>query len=540
MSSSEPARSPRRWWPTACIVTLICLYAIGIRTYNLTEPWGRHLLGINGAWHSIIARNVLRYGFVATKGAAVLNTGVVAPSEFAFYLHHPPLLDWLIALSFWICGVHEWSARLVSLLFGLGCMFIIFRMAQRLYSTQTAVVALFFAATIPMSVVYGMHVDFQGPVPLLFALAAMNAYEHLVESQHRRDQVWLVVFVTLCCLVDWPGFYLVPLMWFHQWFCSKRTQTKWLSWLLVYTVALLGLLFVHCWTVTGKVGILFHQFAHRSFDLHDDAGNSFTLLEWIQTIGSFLWRLYTPPILLAVAVWLGRSFWPRRVKPTAKADGFVLLLMSFGLAHLIVAFQGAYQHDCLSLYLLPAFSICAARVSCDLFSAAGRLGISRWSERTAVCVGAVILTTWFGFISVQYPKSRRQGPDLAYGYRPIDLGRVVHDHTQPDEACLITGEDSCTPALWFYADRPLSPFVSSVDSLREALVQPTIWGPECHAMKVHSKAALFVIPRSFVPSYEDVVNFLRTNFLASEEGPFLVFDLRRPLQNANTSDHLNP
>ncbi|HWN81624.1 MAG TPA: glycosyltransferase family 39 protein, partial [Candidatus Udaeobacter sp.] len=210
--AKQAARSPA---PVRSFMwlALILMYAAAIRAFNLTEPWGRHLLGINGAWHSIIGRNLLRHGFLATRGAPILNPGQSAPGEWTYYLHHPPLLSWIVALSFRLFGVHEWSARLVALLFSLGTIWVTYRLAARLFPEfrpRLPLAAALFMATIPMSAIYGMHVDYQGAIVLYFALAAISAYERLIATGARRHGLCLVAMVTLCALTDWPGFYLPP------------------------------------------------------------------------------------------------------------------------------------------------------------------------------------------------------------------------------------------------------------------------------------------------------------------------------------------
>ena len=52
------------------------------------------------------------------------------------YSHKPPLLFWLIHFGWWIFGVSEWSARIVSPLFGLASIFLTKRIAAKLWPTS--------------------------------------------------------------------------------------------------------------------------------------------------------------------------------------------------------------------------------------------------------------------------------------------------------------------------------------------------------------------------------------------------------------------
>ncbi|MFH0781748.1 MAG: glycosyltransferase family 39 protein [Pseudomonadota bacterium] len=71
------------------------------------------------------------------------NQFLVPQSNGLPYSHKPPLLFWLIQLSWWVFGVNEWSARLISPLFGLASLFLTKQIAAMLWpssreSSQTA------------------------------------------------------------------------------------------------------------------------------------------------------------------------------------------------------------------------------------------------------------------------------------------------------------------------------------------------------------------------------------------------------------------
>jgi 4-amino-4-deoxy-L-arabinose transferase-like glycosyltransferase len=63
------------------------------------------------------------------------------------YLDKPPLLFWLSALSFKLCGVHNWSYKLPSILFAFLGIFTTYRFAALHYARETARLAALFFAT---------------------------------------------------------------------------------------------------------------------------------------------------------------------------------------------------------------------------------------------------------------------------------------------------------------------------------------------------------------------------------------------------------
>jgi 4-amino-4-deoxy-L-arabinose transferase-like glycosyltransferase len=61
------------------------------------------------------------------------NQFLVPQSNGQPYSHKPPLLFWLMQCSWWIFGVNEWSARLITPLFGLASLFLTKRLTEKLW-----------------------------------------------------------------------------------------------------------------------------------------------------------------------------------------------------------------------------------------------------------------------------------------------------------------------------------------------------------------------------------------------------------------------
>ena len=517
---TTPASEWRAEW---LWLTLIVAYAVVVRSYNLTEPWGRHQLGINGAWQSHIARNFLRYGFIATHGAPVLNSSAGLPETWSYYLHHPPLVFWLLALSFDLLGVYEWSARLPTLGFALLCVVLTHRLARRLLGSPAALVAAAVTAAVPMSAIYSMHVDVTGPFVLAFVLLAVNAYARLAERRYRHGCTMLAA-VLVGCLADWPAFYLPPLLFAHQLTRPRSDRSPAVRWTLGASAVLAGGLLLYFDLLQGGLGEQVHQLRVRTAHLQDDVGQGFTVVAWLQVTVARFWQLYTPPLALAVCCWVVAASlrWARgRLHP---ADTYVWLLLAFGTATLLVAFQAAYQHESAAYYLTPAASLCAAEV----VSAVWLQATQRLPHRLAVAIAATLaltLATWWGAVSIARPQAQRRQLDAEFGYAAADLGRVVRDHTAPGEGAIVA-ENWCPPALWFYAERPLVPIMTTVETLREDLDRPRYRAPECFAETADEPIGAVVVPKALLPRAGRLVEFLRARFQAHEDGEFIVFRVR--------------
>ena len=181
----------------------------------------RGYLGHNGARYSIMARNVLRYDVAEFSFVPLLNAA--CETEPDMYLHHPPLLHWVMAFVFRVFGEAEDHVRMVPCLFTLLNLVMVYLLGRRILggSLPGGACALM-AAALPMTSFYGAHIDVQGS-PLVFCMLASTYCfcQWLVAFR----KAWLfpsLVFLALGTLFDWPALYLCPLFPIYCWMSSRR------------------------------------------------------------------------------------------------------------------------------------------------------------------------------------------------------------------------------------------------------------------------------------------------------------------------------
>ena len=124
------------------ILALILVLAAILQCYRIAEPgWdGTHYssslrdVSLDG-WHGYclcewggMAKNYFKFGYLETKLGLMMHRGWIKPdfSSYRYRVDHPPLLPFLISLSYRLFGVHEWSTRLVTLLTSLGLLPLVF------------------------------------------------------------------------------------------------------------------------------------------------------------------------------------------------------------------------------------------------------------------------------------------------------------------------------------------------------------------------------------------------------------------------------
>jgi hypothetical protein len=455
---------------------------------GLEEPWsyGDHN-GWGGAFYSNIARNYLRYGYVETRLAPVVTTGHVPPDERSYYLTHPPFIGLALSLSFRAFGEHEWSARLVPLLFSLASTILIYRLGSRLVSKELGLLWSALFTFLPIQILYGAHVDPQGPPVLFFGLLLLLAY---VE----RKLLLAIVALGLGAGFDWPIHYLAGILALHAWFLRERDR-RW-------TVALLGssLLAVGSWLVYARVV----SPKPRQQYLHSTVGDSFLFWSgmrvrrgripgraievpsaraWIERMASHFRSLFSLP-LLGLAV-LGAAASGRR--EGAQAPHWILLL--WGLAHVLIFPVGAYVHDYWSMYLAPGLSFAAA---------VGLLRIADAIPRRRNLLVAVSTAGLSAFLLVAGIRLVDHLPK-----EPVVLGKKLRELTPPDGGILLLHPMDARDA--YYADRVVREGVNRVGLFKDALkerVRYAYFVVPSEILRLRPRKPLFHIVKACCPSYE--------------------------------------
>jgi len=210
--------SQRAWHAASWAAPLAvgaCLMAVGI-----ARPWTGSY-DANGALFSTAARNYLRYGLVATRGGQVANAGQLRPQDFRFYSHHPPGISLTIAASFALLGIHEWSARLVPLLFTLGAAACLYRIACEMGGRLAGFLATLVFLVQPMVALYGRMPDHEAPAAF-FALLLAVLYLHWQRTDRRG---WLVAMAAAAFVgmgYAWVVFIVPWLLLGHCWLTRRR------------------------------------------------------------------------------------------------------------------------------------------------------------------------------------------------------------------------------------------------------------------------------------------------------------------------------
>ncbi len=510
------------------LLGLIVCWGLLLRLPILTEPWDDDRLGgWSGPFYGIAARNYLRYGYLATRMAPVLNTGPASPDQFAFYTHHPPLVPLMVSLSFRLFGEHEWSARLVPLLFSLAGLVLLALIAHRIASPRLSLVAMWIMASVPMAALFGTLVDVQGPILLGLALVVVYAYLRWSEAPQAR---WVAVMgggFLLGALTDWPSFYLIPLLWGHdRW---KNPGRAWRStlWVGLSGALVLAALVLYLSIVGGDRWLLLKAWQFRSVRWMDDSGTPYSLSAWVRTVGGEVFLGLFTPVGVALALgWAVDAVKHYRAGGCRRVDAVIVLLLAFGSAHIVLGFEGAYVHAIWSIYLAPGIALAAAAALEGFFA---RVRLPPWAKWVPYAL-TLSIGIYLAQATASYYASWRWPlrPDYEVALSPKSFGRLVQATTQAQDR-VFTSFYQKAPALWYYADRHMLASIISVDLLQRALQSGEIDVGTQRTLVVPQPpgaASYFILPTRHAEQFPGLFSYLRAHFACVRRGSYWIFDLQ--------------
>jgi 4-amino-4-deoxy-L-arabinose transferase-like glycosyltransferase len=141
----------------ALALAVVALYVYGSSAYPLTEP--------DEARYAEIAREML-----------VRRDWITPHLNFVKYFEKPPLVYWATAAAFTAFGVNELSARLPSLLSGIGTIALTVWLAARMYGAPTALLALPILALGPLFGFMAQTLTLDMSLTLLMTLAMVGVW----------------------------------------------------------------------------------------------------------------------------------------------------------------------------------------------------------------------------------------------------------------------------------------------------------------------------------------------------------------------------
>lgn len=353
------------------ILFAILLMAFTIRAQNITAPCGKGHLGFGCRYYGNIAANYRNYGFIKTKFGAVVNRKIVSSSDFAYYIHHPSQLFYiLLGLSYNVFGVHTWNLRIIPIIFSMGGLLLIYLITKEKWNRRTALFASFFFSIVPMAAIYGPHIDATGS-PSLFAILLILFFYSKWEVGCHKIFYWLmVVSFFIGAQTEWAVYFVIPAIVLHHILTAKKIKKKILLlplWGVLAFLLYIGYIKILTGSFIGEgsyQGSLFWALKVRASNIASDANHSlrFTARMFLSYFWRTIFDMYTHVLVFLSSIWvvllIKKVIWKKDVKN----DIFLLSIFLIGFIYIVAFKQAAWIHDFCFVYLLPWFVISSAVV----------------------------------------------------------------------------------------------------------------------------------------------------------------------------------
>lgn len=422
------------------IIFLISFFLIG---QNLNKPfWGEH--DWNGVRYGNIARNFLRYGFLETKFGQVENSGRVGGGEFEYYTHYPPLLTILIALSYKIFGISEWSTRLAPLSATSASLVVIFLIGSKLWNLKVGILAAVLALVTPMVLYFGKNPVYD-PLALFFILFSFHGYQLYLENKKLFSKILFIIGLILAEVTAWAGFFLIPAITITSLLRRDFISVKKMIPLWFLSVFIFLIYLGHVYLLTGSIfgGDLFRSFVQRSGISSNLQPEGFTILGYLNRLRLWFSTLFTITLIFSSFIWLVG----KKVTGVQDKDWMILTLGIIGIIYLIIFSNAVFIHNYLVIYFLPFLALSAA-LGIDIF-----IKLFKLSRIYPLVVVFFVLTVFLerrNFLLVLNESAEDQ--------LSVKIGKAINQNTNTLDTIFISPlkfSYSADKFLRFYSDRKI-------------------------------------------------------------------------------------
>lgn len=331
-------------------------------TIGISEPYSKEW---ESGFQEKIALNHLNYGLNQTNGLSVTS---VFEGDNIYHLNHPPLVQLLIAGSFYLFGVSEVSARLVPILFSLFNFILIYFISKKLFNTKVALFSSIVFTFMPMSSYFGRVVNFEA-VTLFFILFVTFNYISWIQDSKINNYILAIIGIVFGSMSDWAFYLLLPMLFLYS-IITKRKIISTMG-LLLTGIGMSMFYFYIIKLNTGNIGWWINHAKERQ------VYNYFLNEEFYARIIARLWKYMSVVPLISVTyiiyliVEIGKQFRKKSaidndiIKSLSgainkfKNELMLMIIFCVGVLYIIIFPQSTYVHTWQMFYILPGMSITA-------------------------------------------------------------------------------------------------------------------------------------------------------------------------------------
>lgn len=427
------------------LITLLTSLSLFLLTRYINKPfWGHHDWNSN-IW-TLTAKNNLNYGVFCTKlGQTTSFRPTNNCNQLRYYMNHPPLVSWLLTISYSLFGFSEYAGRLPFILCSIASAILIFLIGQKLYNRYVGFfTSLFFMAT-PMFNYFGKSINHE-PLVLFSILLAVYSYISWIKNSKQKSYHCYLLSALITGLSGWHGYFIYPFLLVLTFFYNKRSTKK----CFVPLIILLGTFFfhqAHTFLISGEFNIeLISQFLTRT-NLGKQSNVQGQIIQFsypkffIQEL-RWLTIYFTRFLLLGSVIFILLTLKESPEKRLKFSTAIVLTLLGFGATIPFLFSQQAFIHDYLNIYLLPFFSLATAIFLEKL---------KKVFNKRLIIYLSLILTVGIFFERKTFLDVLQKGQA---GKIYVELAQIINQKSEDNQKFLIEANNFYNfayPFLWNYA-----------------------------------------------------------------------------------------
>jgi hypothetical protein len=430
------------------IITLL-LIMWGLLTVQIGVPWfGHH--DANGVEFMTMARNYELYGAPELGFLQLRNYEIPAePENYNFYLHHPPMISWVLGLAGVPFSLTEASSRWAMICATMISISALYVLARRLLGKKRALLVVMLYGLTPMIAYFGRMPNHE-PLVMGFLMPFITIYAQYLRYPTRARWLALAILAIFSMWTAWAAaFFFMALLFFGVIYRVetrlKKIITEWQKLLdlvglgIVVVVATIAVPLFYESQREGAIQQLLDVMVFRTSSVGGSRGApTFTILEYIARQLIHMATMMT--LFVVVMGFVG-------VKPLLRQSRLTRTMtwamLAGGLGFLIFFRNASYIHDYYKYYLMPAFSIMAC------------LGVAwAWGLRRLFWVKPAILGLLLGstIYSVLIFVGSHASANQPF---PMEIANAINAHSTTQEL-ILTNLTRQSPAIEFYAERRIT------------------------------------------------------------------------------------
>jgi len=328
------------------------------------------------------------------------------------YFSKPPMIGWLMGLVGRLSGNTEWGVRLGSLALGSISLWLLYKLADRLFGARTALWALLLGALTPANAGLNLLLTIDAPLVLCWTAALLVFWGLLEKPGNAGRWMLLTVILGLGYLSKQMMLVFPLLMIVFCWFtATARPLLRQPVFWLCIGASLLFMTPVIIWNAQHGWVTVQHTGSH--FSVKADA----TILDHVGMFFGFLGLqalIFTPLtwLILMAAAFGGLKHWKR----LNAAERYLVLFSAPALAvFVLLALRQNVNANWPAVYYLGAVVLAAAWIDQKALSFLQWAKLGVWSRRAvwvgAICsVGVYVLLMgidWVGLAGTKYDPAIR-------------------------------------------------------------------------------------------------------------------------------------